>query len=404
MIRDQHPASSSGRWAALLLAFFLFPGLSLAGAEAGAGSFTGENPLGVQRAEFAATQVGMDLIYQRRYAEALEHFEEMYIDFPDSPVGPIGRGLVYQAQMFENYDFSRERSYRTEFAEAQTRLARALKKSPHPEWIAFLHAVHLGVDAMYDVRRRRFLSAFDKAWDALEEIKNIQRKTPAFADADLGLGLYNYWRTVITERVSVLPAFGDKRAEGLAQMRNARENGFLAKAPASFALSYSLIERGDLKGAIKEGERTQVEYPGSVLNAMTLAQAHRKAKDYPQALSILEGIRQKHPQNTRVWFQIAEVHYKSRKKNSEAEAAYLEYLKADPPTDYRAYTYYRLGQLEQRARDYSAAIQWYEKALKAQPKLKQAKKRLEDAREAMERHETRPKQGVRRRPNAERAG
>ena len=81
--------------AALLFALLLAP----LAAEAGAGSpisktFTGENPLGVQRAEFRFAQEGMELIYQRRYLEALERFEVAGIDFPNSPLGPVGRSLV----------------------------------------------------------------------------------------------------------------------------------------------------------------------------------------------------------------------------------------------------------------------------------------------------------------------
>ena len=79
----------------------LVPASALAGRRSPSGkNFTGENPIGVSRAQFAATQEGMDLIYQRRYPEALQVFEEAGIDFPDSPLGPIGRSLVWQAIMF----------------------------------------------------------------------------------------------------------------------------------------------------------------------------------------------------------------------------------------------------------------------------------------------------------------
>lgn len=377
-----------------LLVLSLLPSLVLASPRSPSGkNFTGENPLGVSRPEFAATQEGMDLIYQRRYLEALDHFEGMGFDFPDSPVGPVGRSLVYQAQMFENYDFSRERSYKTELADAQVRLKRALKSSPHPEWIWFLNAVHLGVDAIYDVRKKRYLPAFDKAWDALEEIKKVERGAPDFEDVDLALGLYNYWRTVITESVDVLPPFGDKRSQGLAQIRNARDNGLLAQAPASFALTFSLIEKGDFKAAVKEGERTQKEYPGSVLNQLILAQAYRRARKYPEALAILDSVRTKHPEIQRVWFHIGDVHYKSRRNNGKAREAFLRYLKSDPVDDYKAYTYYRLGQLERRARNYDEAIRYLEKAIDLQPKFKRAKKQLEDVKKAKGRKQVEPRKG-----------
>jgi len=347
--------------------------------------FTGENPLGVSRAEFGATQLGMDLLYQRKYPEALHHFEGMGMDFPDSPVGPIGRALVHQAAMFENYDFSRDRAYQTEVSEFRARLAPAQASSRAPEWIRFLNAVYLGVDAMYDIRKKRYVQAFDKAWEALEEIKRVRRGAPEFRDAELAFGLYNYWRTVITESVKFLPPFGDRREEGLAQIRVAREEGLLAATPASFVLTFSLIEKGELKAAIAEGERTHREYPDSLLNQLILAQAYRRAEKYDESLAVLKRLLTKHPDVERIWFQIAEAHYKSRKNNLAARKAYERYLESEPVNSYKAYTLYRLGQLKSRARDYDAAIGLYERAVALEPKFKRAKKRLEEARKAKER-------------------
>lgn len=345
--------------------------------------FNGENPLGVSRAEFAATQLGMDLIYQRQYPVALEHFEEMGFDFPDSPVGPIGRALVHQSVMFENYDFSRERAYQTEVAEFRARLAPAQRSSRTPEWISFLNGVYLGVDAMYDVRKKRYVRAFDKGWDALEEMKRVQRGAPSFTDVQLALGVYNYWRTVLSEAIKILPRFGDRRAEGLAQLRAAREGGLLAAVPASFALTFSLIEGGDTAAAIAEAQRTGAQYPDSVLNQMILAQAYRKAAQFDESLALLNKVLNRTPEVERAWFAIAEVHYTSRKDNDSARAAYKRYLRSDPVPAYTAYTFYRLGQLETRDRNYEAAISFYERALTIEPKFNRAKKRMETAKQSL---------------------
>jgi tetratricopeptide (TPR) repeat protein len=372
----------------LLLSAFsltlLLPNPADAGPRSPSGkNFSGENPLGVSRAEFAATQEGMDLIYQRRYNEALEQFEGMGFDFPDSPVGPIGRALVHQAAMFENYDFSRDRAYQTEVAEFRALLAPAQRSSRTPEWISFLNAVYLGVDAMYDVRRKRYVRAFDKGWDALEEMKRVQRGAPDFPDVQLALGVYNYWRTVLTESIKVLPRFGDRRAEGLEQLRAARDAGLLAAVPASFALTFSLIEKGETKAAIAEAQSTGARYPDSVLNQMILAQAYTKAKRFDESLSLLQSVLQRTPEIQRAWFAIAEVHYKSKTANDAARVAYKTYLRSDPVPPYKAYSFYRLGQLEARARNYEAAIDLYERALEIEPKFGRAKKRLEAAREAL---------------------
>ncbi len=342
-------------------------------------AFTGENPLGVSRAEFRVAQDGMDLIYQRRYAESLELFEEASIDFPDSPLGPVGRQINWQAMMYENYDFEFDRAWRSDFADANERLKRSRRIRSQAGWYQFLEAVHLGMDAMYDIRQNDYLSAFNKAWDALELIKKVQRLAPDFADVDLALGMYNYWRTAITERVDGLPSFGDHREEGLKQMRRAAKDGLLAPAPASLVLTYSYLEGKDYKNAIAEAEAVSNAYPQNILVLMTLGRIYQQAKRHGDALATFERILEVEPKNKRVWFHIGEVHYKSRKNNKGARAAYERYLRTGPLDEYRAHTYYRLGMISRRARNYDEAIAWFEKSIEVFPKFKKAKKQLDKA-------------------------
>jgi tetratricopeptide (TPR) repeat protein len=210
-------------------------------------------------------------------------------------------------------------------------------------------------------------------------MKRVQRRAPEFVDVQLALGVYNYWRTVLTESIKVLPRVGDRRAEGLAQLRAARQRGLLASVPASFALTFSLIEGGNTTAAIEEARTTGLQYPQSVLNQMILAQAYRKAKQFDESLALLATVLERTPEVERAWFAIAEVHYSARTNNDAARAAYKRYLKSDPVPAYTAYTFYRLGQLEARSRNYEAAISFYERALAIEPKFSRAKKRLEDA-------------------------
>ena len=381
---------------ALLALATLLPASALARPKSPSGkNFTGENPLGVSRPEFAMTQEGMDLLYQRRYMESLEVFEEMGIDFPDSPVGPIGRGLVWQAWMFENYDFKYERAYLGEYSDAAERLKRASKSRDNKAWIYFLTAVHLGVDAMYDIRKERYLPAFDKAWEALEYIQKVEKLAPEFVDVQLALGLYNYWRTAITEQVRALPDFGDKRDEGLAQMVLAKEQGLLARGPASLVLVYSYMESKDWDRAIAEAEWARSEYPDNLLVEMTVGRVYRQAKKYPEALAAFERVAEIDPTNDSVLFHVGEVHYKSRKNNDAAREAYRKYLGTDPLPVYAAHAYYRLGMLERRARRYDEAIVLFEKSLETYPKFKRASDRIEQVRKEKERRSSKGKVGKR---------
>jgi len=365
--------------------------------------FTGENNIGVHRAEFRAAQEGMELLYQRRYLESLQVFEVAGIDFPDSPLGPVGRALVYQAMMLENYDYSWDRPYTTEYGEAKDRVRGALRSGQNRPWNYFLTAIHLGIEAMYQVRKGEYLSAFNKAWDALEYIKKVERIAPQFADVQLGLGLYNYWRTAITEKASYLPSFGDHRAEGLRQMQLAKDKGLLASAPAAIALSYSYMERRNWSAALAEGVWASGLYPDNIINQMTIGRVYRMKKDWTSALATFERILEIDPKNKRVWFHIGETHYKSRRNNTEARKAYNRYLETQPHAEYLAHTYYRLGLIERRRRHYDAAIDWLTKAVDTWPKFKPALTRLDQVKKEKVRRSSgkapvpaRPREGRRR--------
>ncbi len=343
-------------------------------------NFTGENPLGVPRLEFRAAQEGMELIYQRRLGDALSVFEEAGMDFPDSPLGPVGITIVYQAIMFENYDFSLDRPYLQESADAEKRFKRVARSRDKKAWNLFLLAVHQGVGAMYHVRHSDYLSGFNLAWEALENIKKVQRLAPDFHDVQLALGLYNYWRTAYTAQVDFLPTFGDHKAEGLAQMKFARDNGLLAPAPASLALTYSHMDNKDYDKALVEAMWTRERYPTSILNEITLSQVYRRLKRYDDALAVLNAALEMAPEANRLWWQIGETHYKSRRNNEAAKEAFKKYLASGPLPEYTAHAHYRLGLLERRQRHYELSIHHLELAVEAYPKFKSAAKKLEQVR------------------------
>ena len=375
-----------------LLAALIVPSLASAGPRLYSGKeFTGENPLGVDRHLFARTQDGLELLYQCRYEESLQAFERIGIDYPESPVEHVGRAVVYQAWMFENYDFEFDRQYRQEYAEAE-KVFRALGRNPADKaWIYFLQAVHTGIEAMYQVRHLEYVSGLNKAWDALEQIQKVAQLAPEFKDVQFALGLYNFWRTAITEQTDYLPSFGDHKAEGLAQIIEARDGGYLAPGPAGLALAYSHMEAKDWVKATEAIEWVHARYPTNVLSEMTAGRIHRLAGRYDEAEEVLLAITKFAPRNDRVWFHIGETRYRSRKKNQGAIEAYERYLASDPIVEYKSHTYYRMGLVQRRLRAYDESIALLQKAVDLNPKFKSAAKRLAQVKEEKDRRVERSK-------------
>lgn len=370
------------RVAQLTCAFLMLPALAVAKP-----AFTGENPLGVPRAEFKAAQEGMDLIYQRQYAAALELFEETGVDFPDSPLGPVGRSVVWQALMYENRDFAHERAWLTEKAEADAIITRSRRQSDRKAWTSFLEGVHLGMAALYDIRRGDNLPAFNKAWEALERMKQVERLAPEFHDVQLALGMYNYWRTAMSEKIDGLPSFGDHRAEGMAQMKLARDQGLLAPAPASLVITYSLLEGGDTRGALAEAASVAADYPENVITLMILGRLQRKARRHDDSLATFRQATEAAPENRIVWYELGRALARDRKNYTEAMAAFDRFIEVAPTDGYKADGWYRKGLLERKARRYTPAITAFERALALDPKLTRASERIAQVQAQQERAE-----------------
>ncbi len=386
----KHAAPRLRRIALLVAVVMALPATSFAGPRLYSGkTFTGENPVGVDRHLFARTQDALELMYQRRYDESLQAFERIGVDYPESPVQSVGRAVVYQARMFENFDYAYDRQYKQEYADSE-RLFRALGRSPdNKAWVYFLQAVHVGLDAMYLVRHREYVSGLNKAWDALEKIQKVEKLAPEFKDVQFALGLYNFWRTAITEQTDYLPSFGDHKAEGLAQILEARDHGFLAPAPAGLALAYSYMENKDWTKATESIQWVQKRYPTNVMSEMTAGRIHRLAKRYDEAEEVLLGITRFAPDNDRVWFHIGETRYRSRKKNRGAFEAYERYLATDPIDEYKAHTYYRMGLVKRRLREYDQSIAMLQKAVDLSPKWKSPATKLAQVKEEQQRREER---------------
>lgn len=314
-----------------------------------ASTFTGENPLGVSRVEFRSAQVGMDLVYQGRYPEALEHFELVGVDFPDSALGPVGRQVAYQAMAYEARSDRWDRSYRTEQSEAQERFRRSSRRGGQRSWNRFLEAIHLGLVALTDAREEHYLSALNNAWDAMERIKQVQRDEPEFHDVQLAFGLYNYWRSVYTERLDFLPSFGDRRAEGIAQMQLAKEKGLLAPAPASLALTYTHLDAKDITSARDEAVWAFEHYPTNLINTLLLGSIQKRQRNFSAARMTFSHAVAIAPQNSRAWSLLARELERRRDMRPRARKAYERTIELSRSAKEKDWARGRIASLDRRS-------------------------------------------------------
>ncbi len=321
-------------------------------------------PLGVDPALEEAVRKGEDLILNREYDVASAFFDEVERTHPDSAVGPLGRMLVHQSRMLENGDFASEPAYEKAGTEAGRRLAKALKRPGEEVWDRLLTGGYYGVRGLHAMRKKSYLRAVDDGWEALSLLKHVKKLEPALADADVGLGCYDYWRSVITRNVSWIPFFPDKRKQGMAAMERGFVEAQYTRPIAQIILVYVYIDERKYEEAIELARDIAARYPRNTLVRVQLARALSRKGRYRDAIEVLREVERLQPDNRLVAYYLGANHLYEGKDLDTAEN-YLRHFLIDPPgTDWRGWAYERLGDVYIKRKRPETALVYWQKALR----------------------------------------
>lgn len=324
----------------------------------------GARMLGVSPDYVRRTRAGLELVFQRDYKAARQHFRKLDADEPGTGISGTVDALVWQALMLENFDFRYDRQYNVSNKAAIDGLEQALKDPAHQAWEHFQLAGLKGVEAIHMVRQGSYVSALNRAFEAMDHVQSSRAASPSYTDLGLADGMYNYWRTVVTLSSKMLPSFGDHRALGLRQLQEVEKTGIFLREPATLALAFSWIEERKFAKAAAACERNRARFPDNVINNLLLGSSYTFLRRYDEALKVYEGIIETSPDNNRVYYFMGLT--KSRMGKTDEGIAHLErYLASDHLEDWqRAYAHYRLGQAYYRLKEYGRAEGAYRQAIK----------------------------------------
>jgi tetratricopeptide (TPR) repeat protein len=302
-------------------------------------------------------------VYLRDYDGSRKHFFKLDNQFPGTGIKPVTDVVIWQAIMLENWDFRYDAEYRAANSEAQTALTRALAVPGNEGWEHFLMAGTLGIEAIHVVRLEKYLSALQIALDAMTHAGQAREAAPEFTDLLLADGMYNYWRTVVTENSKVLPQFADKRVEGIEQMKVVEREGIFLTAPARLSLSFSYVEEHDDRSALAELLENKRLYPDNIINLLVLGQVLSSMRRFDDALATYDHIRAVDPTNQRALYWKG-VTLLNAGRSAEALEPLTQYLASDYlETWHRSWTHYRLGQVHYRQKRYAEAEASYRAAI-----------------------------------------
>ena len=307
---------------------------------------------------------GLELIFLRRYEDARAHFDAVEQRHPGSGLSSVASVLVWQALMMENFDYRFDKQYWVASKAARKELEAAVKVEGNDAWEQFLLAGVSGIESIHTMRQSKYLTALNLAFETLDHIERTREISPDYADLLLADGMYNYWRTVVTDSAPMLPKFEDHRQEGIEQMQRVESDGVFLGAPATLSLTFTWLEEKKKSEALKSCQKNRRAYPDNVINNLVLGSIHVSNRRYNLALGIFDEILEDSPKNMRARYWRGLSLHKSGRL-AQALAEYQTYLKFEYMEDVqRSQAWYRVGQIHEAKKRYGEAVDAYSQATK----------------------------------------
>jgi len=319
---------------------------------------------------------GLDKIFLRDYKGAKAQFDKMAVVNRGWGVGTVGQVLVWQALMLENFDFKYESQYQTAHRASRMELEEALQIPGNEAWENFLLAGILGIESIHLMRQEEFVKALNRGYEAMKAVEKTQKLAPDFTDINLGDGLFNYWVSVVSKHTKLIPDMGDKREVGIQQLLLVERSAVFLQPPATLALTFTWIEEGKKREALKSGLRNHRKYPDNIINNQVLGRVYMYNRMYEDSERIFQHVMKVDPKNQRAHYYIARLYLRwgKLKKADSHLATYLAFTDID--NNQRADALYYLGNLRMRQKNQKDAEKAWKEAVKV-AKHERSKRRLE---------------------------
>ncbi|MBN2799668.1 MAG: tetratricopeptide repeat protein [Deltaproteobacteria bacterium] len=326
--------------------------------------YIGARALGLEPDFVHETRLGMDMVYRREYGPARKHFDALEERFPNTAISSVINAVIWQAMMLENFDFKYDQQYWASSAQARADIQAALAVPGAEGWEHFLNAGVIGIEAIHLMRQEKYLKALDLAFQSMDEITVAHELAPEFTDLLIADGMYNYWRSVITLSVDILPDFTDERVKGIQQMQVVETQGVFLSPAATLGLAFSWLEEHELKRALESCIRNKRHYPDNVINNLLLGNTYTYMRRFDAAIRAYDDVLRVDQSNQRVRYYKGLAYLRSG-QSPLAESELLTYLAYDYMEPYqRSGGYFRLGQVYFRQERYADAEQAWKSAVK----------------------------------------
>lgn len=321
---------------------------------------------------------GQKMIFERRYDEALHLFKNLEKRYPISPIGIFGQMAILEVKMLERENFYLENEFNESAKRGEKVVGKVMQRYHPTNEDLFFSGALIGLDGFFRARKGEWWGAYSKGTVSRQIFRNILKKDPDFVDAELGMGMYIYWRSVFTKEISILPFFPDRRQEGIAIVEKVAREGFMAKELAEVNLGIIYFEEKRYADAIRVFDDFCKRYPDNVVLHTLYGKVLIADKKYDRAIEEFKRAIEIDPTLSKQRYFVGMAIVLKGDKQRFAEAG--EYLKKFEENEkdrlWKSYALYWLGTLNEKQGDKQVAKGYYEEAVKLNRGLKSAKLKL----------------------------
>jgi tetratricopeptide (TPR) repeat protein len=213
---------------------------------------------------------GIDKLYNYEFDRADSDFTEVIRQRPDHPAGYFFRAMVQWERIISNFDDESQDDKLYQMLDVVIEMCeKHLDEHPNDVTAMFFNGGAVGFRGRLRANRGKWVGAANDGMVALPLVRRAYELEPNNYDVLLGIGIYNYYASVVPEKYPIVkPAMiffpsGDRK-KGLEQLRQASQNAKYAKVEAMYFLmqNYFVYEK-DYANALELARKLHTKYPNN---------------------------------------------------------------------------------------------------------------------------------------------
>jgi len=227
---------------------------------------------------------GIDACFRENYPLTEEKFKQVVSKAPKDPAGYFFLAMLYQAQMIDYESYFKDKIFCKNVKAAKKYAKKRIKHNKKDAWAYLFLGNAYGAKAVYDARKGNWWSGLNNGLKAKSALKEAIKHDPELYDVYVGLGSYHYWASVMTKALWWFPFIGDRRKEGITEMKLAQRKSIFSQDAAANGLIWIYINEKKFDQAISLAKQVQNKYPEGKSFLWALATAYYEKSDWANAL------------------------------------------------------------------------------------------------------------------------